>query len=146
MPNHAEILDLDVAALAEKIRAKTLSPVEITEAYLERIDAHQERLLAYITVTADDAREAARKAESEIMGGNWRGPFHGVPIALKDLCNTRSVLTTGGSKILSDFVPNFDCTVWARLREAGAILLGKLNLHEFASGATSTNRTAGRPV
>ncbi|HEY1850544.1 MAG TPA: amidase [Candidatus Binataceae bacterium] len=139
MPNHAEILDLDVAALAEKIRAKTLSPVEITEAYLERIDAHQERLLAYITVTADDAREAARKAESEIMGGNWRGPFHGVPIALKDLCNTRSVLTTGGSKILGDFVPNFDCTVWARLREAGAILLGKLNLHEFASGATSTN-------
>jgi aspartyl-tRNA(Asn)/glutamyl-tRNA(Gln) amidotransferase subunit A len=139
MSNHAEILDLDVSSLAEKIRAKTLSPVEITEAYLERIDAHQERLLAYITVTADDAREAARKAESEIMGGNWRGPFHGVPIALKDLCNTRSVLTTGGSKILSDFVPNFDCTVWARLREAGAILLGKLNLHEFASGATNTN-------
>ena len=63
---------------------------------LERIDAHQESILAYITVTADDAREAARKAESEIMGGNWRGPFHGVPIALKDLCNTRSVLTTGG--------------------------------------------------
>jgi aspartyl-tRNA(Asn)/glutamyl-tRNA(Gln) amidotransferase subunit A len=139
MSHHAEILDLNVAALAEKIRAKTLSPVEITEAYLERIDAHQERLLAYITVIADDAREAARKAESEIMGGSWRGPFHGVPIALKDLCNTRSVLTTGGSKILGDFVPNFDCTVWARLREAGAILLGKLNLHEFASGATNTN-------
>jgi aspartyl-tRNA(Asn)/glutamyl-tRNA(Gln) amidotransferase subunit A len=139
MANHDEILDLDVGALAEKICAKTLSPVEITEAYLERIDAHQESILAYITVTADDAREAARKAESEIMSGNWRGPFHGVPIALKDLCNTRSVLTTGGSKILSDFVPNFDCTVWARLREAGAILLGKLNLHEFASGATNTN-------
>jgi aspartyl-tRNA(Asn)/glutamyl-tRNA(Gln) amidotransferase subunit A len=139
MSKHDEILDFDVAALAEKIRTRALSPVEITEAYLERIDAHQESILAYITVTAADARDAARKAESEIMGGNWRGPFHGVPIALKDLCNTRSVLTTGGSKILGDFVPNFDCTVWARLREAGAILLGKLNLHEFASGATNTN-------
>ncbi len=139
MSNHAEIFDFDVATLAEKIRAKQLSPVEITDAYLGRIDAHQESLRAYITVTGDDARDTARKAESEIMGGHWRGPFHGVPIALKDLCNTRGVLTTGGSKILDDFVPNFDCTVWARLREAGAILLGKLNLHEFAAGATTTN-------
>lgn len=139
MSNHAEILGFDVATLAEKIRTKQLSPIEITNAYLERIDALDQKILAYITVTADNARGAARRAEDEIMGGNWRGPFHGVPIALKDLCNTRAVLTTGGSKILGDFVPNFDCTVWARLREAGAILLGKLNLHEFASGATNTN-------
>ena len=139
MSNHAEILNFDVATLAEKIRAKELSPVEITAAYLERIDARQESLLAYITVTADGAREAARQAETEIMAGNWRGPFHGIPIALKDLCKTRGVRTTGGSKILGDFVPDFDCTIWARLREAGAILLGKLNLHEFAAGATNTN-------
>src|ERR1700733_9055966 len=139
MANHAEILNFDVATLAEKIRAKELSPVEITAAYLERIDALQESLRAYITVTADGAREAARQAETEIMAGNWRGPFHGIPIALKDLCNTRGVLTTGGSKILGDFAPDFDCTIWARLRQAGAILLGKLNLHEFAAGATNTN-------
>jgi len=127
---HEEILAFDVANLAEKIRTKELSPIEITEAYLERIDAIGKKILAYITVTGDDARVAARKAEDEIMLGNWRGPFHGVPIALKDLCYTRAVLTTGGSKILGTFVPDFDCTVWARLREAGAILLGKLNLHE----------------
>ncbi|MEA2678578.1 MAG: aspartyl-tRNA(Asn)/glutamyl-tRNA(Gln) amidotransferase subunit [Candidatus Binataceae bacterium] len=139
MSKHEEILAFDVANLAEKIRTKELSPIEITEAYLERIDGIDKKILAYITVTGDDARVAARKAEDEIMLGNWRGPFHGVPIALKDLCYTRAVLTTGGSKILGTFVPDFDCTVWARLREAGAILLGKLNLHEFASGATNTN-------
>ena len=127
MSSHAEILGFEVATLAAKIRAKELSPIEITEAYLERIEALDEKILAYITVTADDARVAARKAEDEIMLGNWRGPFHGVPIALKDLCNTRAVLTTGGSKILGTFVPDFDCTVWARLREAGAILLGKVD-------------------
>src|SRR5260221_12073125 len=114
MSTHAEPLDLDVANLAEKIRGKQLSPVEITNAYLERIASLNERILAYITITADDARAAAHQAESEILGGNWRGSFHGVPIALKDLCNTRGILTTGGSKILADFVPDFDCTVWAR--------------------------------
>jgi len=139
MSSHAEILGFDVATLAEKIRAKELSPIDITDAYLERIEALDPKILAYITVTAEDARIAARKAEDEITHGNWRGPFHGVPIALKDLCYTRAILTTGGSKILGAFVPDFDCTVWARLREAGAILLGKLNLHEFAGGATNTN-------
>ena len=139
MSSHAEILGFDVATLAEKVRAKELSPIDITDAYLERIEALDPKILAYITVTTEDARIAARKAEDEITHGNWRGPFHGVPIALKDLCYTRAILTTGGSKILGAFVPDFDCTVWARLREAGAILLGKLNLHEFASGATNTN-------
>src|SRR5579863_4809791 len=139
MANHTELLSFDVATLGEKIRTREISPVELTEAYLERIDQFRERLLAYITVNRDDARDAARKHETEIAGGNWRGPFHGVPIALKDLCYTRGVLTTGGSKILAAFVPDFDCTVWARLREAGAILLGKLNLHEFAAGVTNTN-------
>lgn len=139
MANHAELLSFDVATLGEKIRTREISPVEVTDAYLERIDEFRERLLAYITVNREDARTAARNAEAELLAGDWRGPFHGVPIALKDLCYTRGVLTTGGSKILADFVPDFDCTVWARLREAGAVLLGKLNLHEFASGATNTN-------
>jgi aspartyl-tRNA(Asn)/glutamyl-tRNA(Gln) amidotransferase subunit A len=139
MANHAELLSFDVATLAAKFRAKEISPVEVTDAYLERIELLDEKLLAYITVTAADARAAARVAETEIVGGSWRGPFHGVPIALKDLCYTRGTLTTGGSKILAAFVPDFDCTIWARLREAGAVLLGKLNLHEFASGATNTN-------
>jgi aspartyl-tRNA(Asn)/glutamyl-tRNA(Gln) amidotransferase subunit A len=134
-----ELVRFDVATLSEKIRTRQISPVEITEAYLERIDQFRERLLAYITVNFEDARTAARNAEAEIIAGGWRGPFHGVPVALKDLCYTRGVLTTGGSKILADFVPDFDCTVWARLREAGAVLLGKLNLHEFAAGATNTN-------
>lgn len=139
MANHSELTSFDVATLSEKLRTREVSPVEVTEAYLERIDQYQERLLAYITVNRNEARTAARVAEAEIMAGGWRGPFHGVPVALKDLCNTRGLLTTGGSKILAGFVPDFDCTVWTRLREAGAILLGKLNLHEFASGATNTN-------
>src|SRR6266446_1714230 len=134
-----ELLSFDVAALSNKLRAKEISPVEVTNAYLDRIDKFDEKLLAYITVTPQIAREAAHKAESEIAGGHWRGPFHGVPVALKDLCYTKGILTTGGSKILDEFVPDFDCTVWARLRDAGAVLLGKLNLHEFASGATNTN-------
>src|SRR5208282_5504506 len=105
----------------------------------DRIQRTDDKIRAYITVTADLARKAARKAEHEIVAGKWRGPFHGVPIALKDLCYTRGIVTTGGSKILADFKPGHDCTVWARLSRAGAILLGKLNLHEFAYGITSSN-------
>lgn len=135
----AEILDFDVATLSEKLRAKELSPVEATEAYLDRIAATEEKLHAYITVTADQARAAAKKAEAEISAGKWRGPFHGIPVALKDLLYTKGIRTTGGSKILADFTPGFDATVWTRLEAAGAVLLGKLNLHEFAYGITSSN-------
>ena len=139
MANPSPLLDFDVAALSQKLRAKEISPVELTQAYLDRIEAVDERIISYITVTADVAREMARKAETEITAGRWRGPFHGVPIGLKDLCYTKGILTTGGSKILGEFVPNHDSTVWTRLSEAGAVLLGKLNLHEFAYGATSNN-------
>lgn len=139
MPNHDELLAFDVAALAEKFRAREISPVEVTDAYLGQIEKLDRKLVAYITVTRDAARAAARRAESEIAAGHWRGPFHGVPVALKDLCHTAGIRTTGGSKILADFVPDRDCTLWARLAAAGAVLLGKLNLHEFASGATTTN-------
>jgi aspartyl-tRNA(Asn)/glutamyl-tRNA(Gln) amidotransferase subunit A len=134
-----DIVTLDVAALSAKLRRKEISPVEVTDAYLHRIDTLNDRLKAYITVTADLAREQARAAEQEIGSGEWRGPLHGVPIALKDLCYTKGIRTTGGSRILGDFVPDYDSTVWTRLKDAGAVLLGKLNLHEFAYGITSGN-------
>src|SRR5438445_2475992 len=139
MSKFDELLKFDVAALGNRLRAKEISPLELTDAYLDRIEKLDGKLRAYITVTADAARAAARKAEAEITAGGWRGPFHGIPVALKDLCYTKGIRTTGGSKILADFVPDFDCTLWARLSAAGAILLGKNNLHEFAAGATSTN-------
>ncbi|MGH7985166.1 MAG: amidase, partial [Candidatus Binataceae bacterium] len=139
MSDAIELLNFDVADLSKKLRARQISPVELTDAYLARIARFDKPHAAYITVTADGAREAAKRAEAEIVKGNWRGPFHGIPVALKDLCYTRGILTTGGSKILQQFVPDFDCTLWARLANQGAVLLGKLNLHEFASGATTTN-------
>ena len=137
--SHEELLSFDVATLGAKLQAKEISPVELTEAYLDRIQRTDEKIRAYITVTADVARKAARKAEHEIVAGKYRGPFHGVPIGLKDLCYTKGIVTTGGSKILADFKPKHDSTVWTRLSRAGAILLGKLNLHEFAYGITSSN-------
>jgi aspartyl-tRNA(Asn)/glutamyl-tRNA(Gln) amidotransferase subunit A len=135
-----EILNFDVVGLAAKLRARELSPVEVTDAYLDRIAATEKRLCAYITVTAELARAAAQRAEREIAAGNWRGTFHGVPVALKDLCCTRGIPTTAGSKVLADYVPDHDATVWTRLAAAGAVLLGKLNMHEFACGGTA--RTA----
>jgi aspartyl-tRNA(Asn)/glutamyl-tRNA(Gln) amidotransferase subunit A len=132
-----ELLNLDVVSLSEHFRARELSPVEVTEAYLKRIEETEQRLHAYVTVTADVARNSARDAEKEIMAGRRRGPFHGVPVALKDLCNTRGILTTSGSKVLKDNIPDHDSTVWARLAAQGAVLLGKLNMHEFACGGTA---------
>ena len=132
-----EILNLDVVGLGAKLRSRELSPVEVTDVYLDRIAATEKKLCAYIAVTAELARSTALAAEREIAAGNWRGTFHGVPIALKDLCCTRGILTTSGSKVLADHVPDCDATVWTRLAAAGAILLGKLNMHEFACGGTA---------
>jgi aspartyl-tRNA(Asn)/glutamyl-tRNA(Gln) amidotransferase subunit A len=139
MSSFHELLTFDVAALSDQIRSRRISPVEVTEAYIARIEETDAQLRAYITVTAERARAAAKAAENEIAAGGWRGPFHGIPVALKDLCYTKGILTTGGSKIFAELVPDFDCTIWARLEQAGAVLLGKLNLHEFAGGATTTN-------
>src|SRR5947209_2007147 len=118
-----EILDLDVAALSEHLRGKKISALEVTKTYLDRIARFDEKIHAHITVTSDDALAAAKKAESEITAGNWRGTFHGVPVGLKDLLYTKGVLTTGGSKILADFRPDFDATSWARLKAQGAVML-----------------------
>jgi aspartyl-tRNA(Asn)/glutamyl-tRNA(Gln) amidotransferase subunit A len=139
MSSTDELVSFDVATLAEKFKAREVSPVEVTDAYLARIERVDPKIRSYITVTADLARKSAKKAEQEIAGGKWRGPFHGVPIGLKDLICTKGILTTGGSKILADFKPAYDATVWARLKRTGAVLLGKLNLHEFAYGITSSN-------
>lgn len=134
-----QLTELTVAGLAAHIRAREVAPSEVTEAYLARIERHNPKLNAYITVTAERAREDARRADDEIASGTYRGPLHGVPIALKDLFATAGIRTTAGSKALADWVPESDSTPARKLREAGAVLLGKLNTHEFAAGYTTNN-------
>ena len=128
-----------VAELARLIATKEVSPVEVVRAHLDRIAALDAGLRCFITVTADAAMESARAAETELAAGRELGPLHGVPFALKDLFDTSGVRTTGGSKILADRVPAEDATVTRRLRGAGAILLGKLTMHEFAYGPEGLN-------
>ena len=127
---------LSAARQAALIRIKQLSPVEMMRAYLERIDRLDGRLRAYITVTRETALAAAREAEHAVMAGGPLGPLHGVAFAVKDQFATRGVRTTAGSRLLADNVPGEDATVVARLIAAGGILLGKLNLTEFALGGT----------
>lgn len=124
-----------LTAIASRIKKKDLSPVEVTAALLRRIDEVDPKLQSYATVTADLAMQQAQHAEDEIGAGNYRGPLHGVPIALKDLCYTAGVPTKGGLRVRSDFVPEYDGTVVQRLADAGAVLLGKLNLTEGALSA-----------
>ena len=126
-------------AVADAIRGRRLSPVSLTESCLARIEALEPRLNAFVTVTADLAREQARQAEREIEAGRYRGPLHGMPIAVKDLFATKGIRTTAGSKILGNWIPDEDATVVRKLRDAGAVLLGKLGLHEFAYGISSVN-------
>lgn len=126
--------DLGIAQAAQLIRGGELSPVDLTEACLRRIEAIDDRLHCFITVTADSAREAAKEAEREIRAGRWRGPLHGIPIAYKDMVATRGVRTTAHSNVLRDWIPPNDATVYTRLQEAGAISLGKLSCWEFAYG------------
>ncbi len=125
---------LSLADLSREIRARRVSPVEVTRACLERIERTDRRLNAFVTVTADRALDDARRAEDELMHGRWRGPLHGVPLALKDIFATAGIRTTCGSRVLRDWVPSTDATVVRRLAEAGAVLLGKLNMSEFAFG------------
>jgi aspartyl-tRNA(Asn)/glutamyl-tRNA(Gln) amidotransferase subunit A len=126
-------------------RKHKLSPVELTKLVLARIEQINPKLNAYITVTAELALAQAKKAEAELFaprgskGRRDRGPLHGIPISLKDNIYTEGIRTTAGSKILADFVPDHDAVIAGKLREAGAILLGKTNMHEFAYGVTSNN-------
>jgi aspartyl-tRNA(Asn)/glutamyl-tRNA(Gln) amidotransferase subunit A len=128
-----------ITELAPQIRDGKISPVDLVRQTLARIEKLQPALNAYITVTADAALEQARRAEREIREGNYRGPLHGIPYAAKDLFYTKGIRTTVGSKILTDFVPDYDATVIEKLSAAGAILIGKAGLHEWAYGITSNN-------
>ncbi|HYL85816.1 MAG TPA: amidase [Candidatus Angelobacter sp.] len=134
-----------ISQIAKLFRARKLSPVELTKLLLFRIDQLNPKLNAFLTVTADIALAQAKKAEAELFaprgrkGHRDRGPLHGIPISLKDNIYTKAIRTTAGSKILKDFVPQHDATIVTQLNEAGTVLLGKTNLHEFAYGVTTNN-------
>ena len=138
-----DFVSATISDLSPLIQERKLSPVELTRWHLERISKLNGSLNAFLTVLADDAISQARTAENEIARGHYRGPLHGIPIALKDIIAVKGVRMTCGSRVLGDRVSTRDATVVARLREAGAVLLGTLHLHEFAWGATSINQHFG---
>lgn len=124
-----------VSEAAALLHAKKLSPVELTQAIVKRIEQVNPHLQAYVTLVTEQALAAAAQAEKDIMADNWRGPLHGIPIALKDLVETKGIRTTASSKVLADNIPDHTATVAEKLEAAGAILLGKTHTHEFAYGA-----------
>jgi len=130
---------LTIGEIAPLIRKKQISPLELTRRYLERIKTLNPVLNAYLAMTEEGALAAAKRAEREITKGNYRGPLHGIPFSIKDNIAVKGATTTAGSKILSDWVPDFDATVVERLKEAGAVILGKTNMHEWAKGSNSIN-------
>jgi aspartyl-tRNA(Asn)/glutamyl-tRNA(Gln) amidotransferase subunit A len=130
---------MTIREAAEGLRARRFSAVDLATAAISRIDRHNHELRAFITVTGEQALEQARQADRELAQGRDRGPFHGIPVALKDLFATRGVRTTAGSRVYENFVPAINATVVERLLAAGAVLLGKLNMHELAYGITSAN-------
>jgi len=134
-----------IEEVARLYRKRKVSPVEVTKLMLDRIDQLNPKINAYITVTSEIALAQAKRAETEMFSPRGRksrrdrGPLHGIPISLKDNVYTKGIRTTAGSKILKDFIPLHDAEAWAKLEEAGAILVGKTNLHEFAYGVTTNN-------
>lgn len=130
--DEADLCYANFAELSHRIRGRELSPIELTRVFLDRISSLDPSLHAYATVLPEQALEDARDAEAELARGKWRGPLHGVPVAVKDLCFTRGIRTSGGMWIYRDFLPEYDATAVTRLRDAGAVLLGKLQLTEGA--------------
>ena len=128
-----------ISDLAPRLRRKEISPVELTRLYLERAKRLNPVLNAYIALTEEHALADAARAAREILQGQYRGPLHGIPFSIKDNLATNEIRTTAGSKILADWVPDFDATAVQRLKAAGAILLGKTNMHEWALGGTTIN-------
>ncbi len=122
---------------AARVRSREISPVDLVRACLDRIDRRNRELNAFITVTAESALREARIAEAEIGRGQWRGPLHGIPVALKDMIDTAGVRTTAASELFLDRVPDQDAAVVSRLRRSGAVVIGKLNMQEFAYGGSS---------
>lgn len=133
-----------ISDLAALIKSKAISPVELTDLAISRIERYDAPLNSFITVMTESARSAAETAEHAIAAGNYRGPFHGVPVAVKDLYATQGTLTTYGSLLFADWVPDHDAAVVERLRAAGAIIIGKTNLQELAYGTTSANPHYGQ--
>ncbi|MXW28546.1 MAG: amidase [Chloroflexi bacterium] len=138
--NSEELCYATIEELAPRLAAGDLCPVELTRAQLDRIAAIDGAWRSYATVMAESALEAADRARQEIASGRYRGPLHGIPVAVKDLCFTQGTRTMGGTKVLEDLVPDFDSTVVAKFKSAGAILLGKLNLTEGAMGGYNRAR------
>ena len=130
--NTSELPFLSAGDLSRLIQSKEVSPVEVTEAYLDRITSLDHRFNSYLTVMREQALVDAQQAEEDIASGQHKGPMHGVPVAVKDQFWSKGVRSTGGSRILADFVPDEDATVIANLRKAGAVVLGKTNMTEFA--------------
>lgn len=128
-----------ITEVAAKLRSGAITSSELTELLLDRIELLEPTLNAFIAVTPDLARDDARRADAELASGHDRGPLHGIPIAVKDLFATEGTLTTGGSKLHDNWIPDHDATVVDRLRQAGSVLLGKTGLHELAYGVTSIN-------
>ena len=144
--NKADIPFLSATELGELIYKREVSPVEATEAYLERVDRLDSKLNAFLTVCGDEALKAAREAELEIAQGRYRGPMHGIPVAVKDQLYTNGIRTTFGSRIFDQFIPDHDATVIVKLKAAGAILLGKLNMSELGlTGFHHCYRTPRNP-
>jgi aspartyl-tRNA(Asn)/glutamyl-tRNA(Gln) amidotransferase subunit A len=134
-----ELAYLSIAEAGARLRRREFSAVELTDACLNRIEAIDGKLHCFITLTADLALQRAQEAEKEIRSGTDRGPLHGIPIALKDLYATRGIRTTCHSAVLENWTPDYDATAVSKLSEAGAVLLGKLGMHEFAFGGPSVD-------
>src|SRR5712671_8021321 len=143
--NNTDLAYATIEEIGKLFRKPKLSPLELTKLMLARIERINPKLNAYLTVTAELALAQAKKAESALLaprgrkGHRDRGPLHGIPISLKDNIDTKGIRTTAGSKILKDFIPQHDAQVVVLLKEAGAVILGKTNMHEFAYGVTSNN-------
>ena len=137
LADSGDLAGLTLKQASELLRRKAASPVDLTRACLKRIETYNPTLNAFITVTGEQALATAREMEAEQRRGKWRGPLHGIPIALKDNIDTAGVRTTAASELFKDRVPSEDADVVRRLKNAGAVFLGKLNLHEFAYGGTS---------
>ena len=138
-PENLTMTDISIAEASDLLRRRKISPVEITRSCLNRIEELNPTINAFITVMHDSALAQAREAEIEIGAGNWRGPLHGVPIGLKDLIDTAGVKTTCASALFAERVPTEDAEVVRRLKDAGAVLIGKQNMQEFAWGGTSAS-------
>src|SRR5271166_2431879 len=133
------LISRPIHQLAPLLEKREISPVELFDEAIERIHQLQPKLNSFITITEEDGRKAAIDAESEIRKGQYRGPLHGIPISIKDLFATRGIRTTAGSKVLAEWIPDYDATAVARLHQAGMVLVGKTNMHEFAYGVTNDN-------